>query len=113
MGLEEEIGDIVSGIVAIGEVGMKAVVVVTVVSDASIVGSEVVGTLVTCGSGMGPVVMFSGGLGMSAKIVGALVDGGVGMDSIVVGTMVLGGSGRDDGAGGSVVVIGATNMDGL
>ena len=97
MGLEEEIGDIVSGIVAIGEVGMKAVVVVTVVSDTSIVDSEVVGTLVTCGLGMDPVVMFSGGSGMSAGIMGTLVDGEVGMGADVA-AMVLGGLSRDGGA---------------
>ena len=87
--------------------------VVTVDTDGSIVDTGVMDTVVTCRSGMGPVVMVTGGSGMSVEIMGTLVDGGVDMGLEVVGTMVLGGSSRDDDAGGTLVDVGATNMGSL
>ena len=68
------------------------------VTDVSIVDDEVVVTVVTCRSGISPEVKFTGGSGISAGIMGTLVDGGVGMGAEVVGTMVLGGLSRDGGA---------------
>ena len=102
-------GDMVLDIVVIDEVGMRAGVVVTVVTVGSHIKIEVV---VSGGSGMGPVAVFTCDSDISAVIKGTVGDVGAVMGAEVVGTVVLGGSGRDDEVGGTVVEGGA-NIDGL
>ena len=99
----------VLGNMVIVEAGMRAGVVVIVVTDGSNMNNEVV---VTGGSGMGPGVVFTGGSGISAESMGTFVDVDAGMGAEVMGTVVLGGSCRDDEAGG-IVVTGGTDICGL
>ena len=94
----------VVGRVVIDEEGMIAPgVVVTMVTD---------DVVVTGGSGMGPVVVFTGDSGISAESMGTFVIVVAGMGAEVMGTVDLGGSYIDD-EGGGIVVTGGADIGGL